>query len=138
MRFHRIKAGLFLPKTHGRLCVRGVTLVELIIVAVIIAVLATIAAPLYTGFQEKARGSEARGILTTTYRNYKIAVEENRTITDWTSITMDDPNSDPGTWFNYTLSPAVPEARAVRKADGSKYLWIDLDTGIITTSSHYK
>lgn len=107
---------------------RGFTLLELLIVVVILGILASLAIPRYEKTVEKARGAEA----ITNLNALRIAELDffGRTdtfadTTNFIQLAIEDPNSNPRTYFNYLLSSSDPDngtfyVAAKRKA-GSVY-----------------
>lgn len=96
---------------------RAMTLTELLIVIAMLAILAALILPRFTGSVEQGRASEAVGILNAirmgeeSYKNengnYKfLAVSDSNA--DWNEIGLDNPNSNANRFFNYSVEdPAV-------------------------------
>ncbi|KAA3600937.1 MAG: prepilin-type N-terminal cleavage/methylation domain-containing protein [Calditrichaeota bacterium] len=67
---------------------KGFTLIEILVVVIIIAILAAVAAPIYFGYVEKAKKSEAEAVVQSIVNSAKIRYNEKGT---WpTSIEKED------------------------------------------------
>ncbi len=98
----------------------GFTLIEIIITAVVIGILAAIMIPQYTKYVEAARGEQARLMLKSIRAAQKIYRSDNGRYTRHFSDLADhmtNPNSDPNRAFRYRIRMATSTrftARAIR------------------------
>ncbi len=128
----------------------GFTLIEMLVCVGVIAILVGIAASRFFPIIERSRAGEARAILSAIYHNFQVVAEDGNPLDqdlssvdpdiDWNKILMDDPNDMPNSWFNYDVDNdnVNPTAPAESKADDLRWLEIDLNTGVITSSSEYQ
>ncbi len=127
----------------------GFTLIELIICVIIISILLGFAASRFFPMIERSRGAEARAILSTIYTNFQkvaddgIPLDEDLSAADldidWNKIIIDDPNNNLNRRFDYSVdyNGAPPTAEARSRADGGRWLQINLTNGVITHSGEY-
>lgn len=106
---------------------RGVTLMELMIVVVIIGILAAIAYPNYREFVARAKRTEARAALLKIANNQeRYYLQNNIFTTDLTDLGF---NADPYTTDSGTYSVSVTSADASNFAAQADYIPEDAETG---------
>jgi len=111
----------------------GFTLIEIVITAVVIAILSAIMIPQYVKFVEKGRGEEAKLMLKSIRAAEKIYKADNNTYT--TNLNnlqshIGAPNSNPNRSFNYSITSADSisfTSRATRRTgvNSGEYLTMD-------------
>ena len=125
----------------------GFTLIELVVTMVIIGILAGAAIPSYVRFVEKeGRSAEAREVLNKAYAGLRKYIMDELPLgggnpISWGKLGMSDPNANAARFFNYNILPNFTNPariRAERIGDTSKWLEIDLATGVLTTASFYQ
>lgn len=89
----------------------GFTLVELMVVAIIVAILAAVAIPLMTGNRERAMSTEAQGGCTTVATALKVhIVEAGAATTDITALSSVNVADLAGTYYSgYVITSAVDQ-----------------------------
>ncbi len=126
-------------RKHGA----GFTLTELLIVVIIVGIIATLALPMLVKTMEKAKLGEAASNLNLIRTGEKIYfLEYGQFIGNMGDLNIEDPNSQAGRYFDYTIAAPAPttdfSAKAARK-DGKysgKAIYID-KSGTITADSGY-
>lgn len=125
----------------------GFTLLELLMVVIIIAILASIALPQYLRVSERARGAEALTILKAIHgaeQRFKAEVpngtyQTNLGDVNGSSLDIEIPGfgMPASALWSYSVlgNNATSNARATRIADSNKTIDLDLDSGN-TCSSH--
>ena len=125
----------------------GFTLIEVVITAVIIGILAGAVLTNYARVVEKeAKSVEAREVLNKAYAGYQRLLMDDEPIgggnpVSWGRFGMSDPNGNAGRFFNYDILPNLnnpTRVRAERIGDTSKWLEIDISSGALTTASFYQ
>jgi prepilin-type N-terminal cleavage/methylation domain-containing protein len=122
---------------------RGFTLVELIIVAVLLGVFASLTIPKYTQMVEKGRGAEAYEILSKVYGGRMRLLDDNETsgavatadLSNWAKLGMTDPGANAAMLFNYVVN--VNSATATRKGNASRTMTIWFSNNTLTKSDPY-
>lgn len=124
---------------------RGFTLIEVIITIVLVGILASVAIAQYSAFVEKSRGAEARDVLLRAYAGYQRLMFDGETVSgskplSWARMSMSDPSADSRSFFNYAAinnwnNPTA--IRAERKGNASRWLQVDLASGVITKTLDY-
>jgi prepilin-type N-terminal cleavage/methylation domain-containing protein len=124
----------------------GFTLIEIVVTIVLIGILASVAIVQYTVVIEKSRGTEAKDVLLRAYAGYQRLMFDAETISgskplSWTRMSMSDPNADTRRFFNYAPVPASWVSMSAIKAERigypSRWLQVDLSSGVITKTSDY-
>lgn len=120
---------------------RSLTMIELMMVAVMITVLASVATARYFKTVEKSRGIQAMEVLTRIYRGYKIRQidEQPTTGINWAELGFDDNTTLETKYFDFAYNPGLnpPTAVATRKGVASQSITINLDDGSTTKTSWY-
>lgn len=120
----------------------GFTLIEIVITAVVIAILSVIMIPQYTKFVEKGRAEEGKLMLKSIRAAEKIYRADYGTYTNNMSnlqAHIGNPNSSSNRAFNYTINPVFSStnftATATRRSgvNSGEYITID-QTGTINPS----
>jgi type IV pilus assembly protein PilE len=106
---------------------RGITLMELLLVVVIIGILATLAYPNYREFAARAKRTEARAALLKIATNQERFYLTNNTFT--TDLTRLGFSSDPYTTDSDTYSVSVTSADASNFIAEADYLPSDSEAG---------
>jgi prepilin-type N-terminal cleavage/methylation domain-containing protein len=123
----------------------GASLIEVIIVCVIIGVLAGAAVPIYSTVAEKGRAAEAREILFKSYAGFQRLLMDEEGFgggnpLTWFRLGMGDPNTNARRFFDYYIRPNPnnpDDLRAERRGDASKWLEIDMYSGVLTKTQPY-
>lgn len=122
----------------------GFTLVEIIVVAIIIGILATTAFSKITWVVERAKGAEASEVLLKAYGGYKRIMSDEECISvtsplNWSRLGMSDPNVNSRRNFDYTIDDLnnPTYARAVRRTNSSMWMCISFADGHITKTRPY-
>lgn len=126
---------------------KGYTLLEVMLVVIVMAILASITIPRVITIVERSRGAEAREVLYKTYAGYQRYVEDNTSAlpagdtSKWMMLGMSNPNSMTGRFFNYSFTPAgsryPTSATATRLGIAANTMTINLATGAVTNTSPY-
>lgn len=83
----------------------GFTLVELMVVAVILAILVAIAIPLYTGYIQRAKAEEAKSVIGALVSEEKVYRQRNGAFTD--KITELGVDTGEAAYFDFAISAGV-------------------------------
>lgn len=115
----------------------GFTLIEISVTVVIIGILAVIGTAKYTAAVERSRGAEAKEVLMKMYAGYQRLVVEGESTSGltWARLGMSDPNADARRYFDYTIVGVI--GGATRRTGASKWMNINLTTGVMNHSGHY-
>jgi len=123
----------------------GFTLIEILIAVIIVAILASIAIPIYVRNIEKSKTGEAVTILNLIRMAEKDYFLDNKTYTtDLSSLNIDNPNdmSSASRYFDYTIPAADAngfQAMATRKDGPYKGDYYTIDqVGSITGSGRFQ
>ncbi|PIQ88561.1 MAG: hypothetical protein COV72_07435 [Candidatus Omnitrophica bacterium CG11_big_fil_rev_8_21_14_0_20_42_13] len=134
----------------------GVSMLEVMIIVVVLAILVSFAAPGYFKTLEKSRSAEPQAVLPLIYREIKAASEDGVTLpanftpcdASWANLNIDDPNLSARAWFSYWIDTSTSTAVARRRnnpraacsanVNAARFLQIDLLTGNITKSPEYQ
>ncbi len=119
----------------------GFTLIEIVITAIVVAILAVIMIPQYTKFVEKGRAEEGKLMLKSIRAAEKIYKADNNTYTtnmNNLQAHIGNPNSSSNRGFDYSVTSADSitfTARATRRSgvNSGEYITID-QTGTIDPS----
>lgn len=123
----------------------GFNLVEILVTAVIIGILATIAMDRGAWILERSRSVEAKDVLYKGYAGYRRLVVEGELLgggnpVNWTRLGMSDPNVDDRRFFNYTFWPNdinPSRIQATRRDNISRWLYVTLANGVIIKTVPY-
>lgn len=118
----------------------GVTLLEILIVVIIVAILAGVAMPNYARTVEKAKVQEAEGILTTIYQAQRIYRLDYDTFTTLALLDsnryLTSPTSSNWSFTDSTAPTAATFQVKASRTGGAQYLRVD-QTGQICKSAGY-
>lgn len=117
---------------------QGFTLLELVIVVIIVAILASLALPKMFGMAETAKAVEGyRAIGTIREALERYYLRNDRTYVGGTMANLDinNPGDEAGSLFTYTISNQSPSAyriRAARDSNPADYVQVDASATAIT------
>ena len=115
---------------------RGFTLLELLMVVIIIAILATIALPQYLKVAERSRSAEALQLLASIRSSegrFRAASAANLYTTDLTTLDIGVPAATPNWTFSVSGTAAGSNGVATRTAGGAT-IETNLDDGVTCSS----